>query len=139
MVIQKELTIKELFDEMNHLRYRLIELSHKFNRTLTITAVNWKDIIVKGGKKDDIMLKNEIKREEAKNEYDIVLESYNDYKTQAIDKIKDMIATKSIEYCIVYFRDVLHWKWEDIARLFNYSRIHCTRLYKKEKSSNVTR
>lgn len=136
MVIQKELTIKELFDEMNHLRYKLIELSLKCNRTLTVTAVSWKDVIVKGGKKDDIMLKNEIKKEEAKNEYDIVLESYNDYKTQAIDKIKDMIATKPIEYCIVYFRDVLHWKWKDICKLFNYSLRQCHNLYNKGKEKS---
>lgn len=48
---------------MKLIRYRLIELSHKYNRTLVdISAVTWKDIVTKGGKKGDIMLNRVIKK-----------------------------------------------------------------------------
>ena len=70
--------------------------------------------------------------EEMLNEFDIVKASYDDYRNQAVEKIKDMIANKSVAYCIVYFRK---WKWEDISKLFNYSVKQCQRLYKKEKMS----
>ena len=134
MEIKKEMSIKELFDEMQFLKARLIKLAEKYNKSLiTVSAINWKDIIVGGGRKGDIMLNKEIKKEEMLNEFDIVKASYDDYKNQAVEKIKDMIANKSVAYCIVYFRDTLKWKWEDISKLFNYSRIQCIRLYKKEK------
>ncbi len=135
----KHLTIKELFDEMKVLRSRLIKLSHKYNRSLIgINAISYKDIMVKGGKKDDVMLNNTIKREEIENEFDIVKESYESYREEAIKEIREMIATKPVDECIVYFRDTLNWKWNDISKLFNYSRIHCIRLYNKRKKTDVT-
>lgn len=134
MIIKKELTVKEIFDEMKILLARLIKLSEKYNRSLvTVSAINWKDIVTQGGKKGDIMLNNEIKKESLLNEFDIVKASYDSYRVEAINKIRDMIASESIGYCIVYFRDQLNWKWKDISKLFNYSEMQCHRLYKKEK------
>ena len=138
MILEKKLTIKEIFDEMKVIRSRLIELSHKYNRTLVdISAVTWKDIVTKGGRKGDIMLNRVIKRENLENEFDIVMESYRDYKEMAINEIREMIKNNSVEYCIVYFRDNLHWRWNDISKVFNYSIKQCHRLYNKEKSKNV--
>lgn len=137
MILEKKLTIKEIFDEMKVLRSRLIELSHKYNRTLVdISAVTWKDVVTKGGKKGDIMLNRVIKKEKIKNEFDVVMESYKDYKQMAINEIREMIKNNSVEYCIVYFRDTLHWKWNDISKLFNYNERHCRRLYKNYKENN---
>lgn len=134
MILEKKLTIKEIFDELKTIRYRLIDLSHKYNRTLVdISAVAWKDIVTKGGKKGDIMLNRVIKKDELENEFDAVMESYRDYKEMAINEIREMIKNNSVEYCIVYFRDNLHWKWNDISKLFNYSRSHCHRLYDNYK------
>ncbi len=136
----KYLTIKELFDEMKTLEGRLIELSHKYNRTLTITAITWKDIVVKGGKRDDVMLNNTIKREELTSEFDIVKDSYDSYKEETIDKIREMIANESVDYCIVYFRDTLHWKWKDICKLFHYGRSQASKKYSdfKNRTSSDT-
>lgn len=134
--IKKELTIKEIFAEMMALKGKLIKLSHKYNRSMIlVSAITYKDVITKGGKKrDDIMLDKTIKREELKDEFEIVKESYDSYKDLAIEKIQEMIATKPVDECIVYFRDELHWKWDDIAKLFNYSVRQCIRLHKKGKN-----
>ena len=125
MELKKELTIKEIFDEMAFLKSKLIRLAEKYN--------TWKDIITSGGKKGDIMLNRTIKKDKIHDEFDIVKESYDSYKAEAIDKIKDMLSKKSTGYCIVYFRDQLKWKWKDICKLFNYSLRQCHRLYKTEK------
>ena len=137
MILEKKLSIKEIFDEMKVIRSRLIELSHKYNRTLVdISAVTWKDIVTKGGRKGDIMLNRVIKKENLENEFDIVMRSYKDYKEMAINEIREMIKNNSVEYCIVYFRDNLRWKWNDISKLFNYNERHCRRLYKNYKENN---
>lgn len=137
MILEKKLTIKEIFDEMKVIRSRLIELSHKYNRTLVdISAVTWKDIVTKGGRKGDIMLNRVIKKENLENEFDIVMESYKDYKEMAINEIREMIKNNSVEYCIVYFRDNLNWHWKDISKLFNYNERHCRRLYKNYKENS---
>ena len=138
MILEKKLTIKEIFDELKVIRSRLIELSHKYNRTLVdISAVTWKDIVTKGGKKGDIMLNRVIKKDDLEEEFDAVMETYKDYKQMAINEIREMIKNNSVEYCIVYFRDNLRWRWNDISRLFNYSIKQCHRLYNKEKNKNV--
>lgn len=133
--IEKDLTIKEIFAEMMTLKSRLIKLSHKYNRSMIlISAITYKDIITKGGRKsDDIMLDKTIKREELKDEFDIVKESYDSYKDLAIDKIQEMISTKPVDECIVYFRDELHWSWKDICKLFSYSRSQADKIYRKYK------
>ncbi|HIU12301.1 MAG TPA: hypothetical protein IAB65_06340 [Candidatus Onthocola stercorigallinarum] len=139
MILEKKLSIKEIFDEMKVIRSRLIELSHKYNRTLiNISAVTWKDVVTKGGMKGDIMLNRVIKKENLENEFDVVMETYKDYKEMAINEIREMMRNNSVEYCIVYFRDNLRWKWNDISKLFNYSIKQCHRLYNKEKRRNVS-
>lgn len=138
-MIEKKLTIREILDEMNALKARLIRLAEKYNRaTMDITAVNYKDIMTSGGRQGDIMLNRVIKKEELENEFDIVKASYNSYKELMIEEIKDMIANNSVEYCIVYFRDNLKWNWRDISKLFNYSDRHCRRLYKNEKKGKMS-
>lgn len=135
MILEKKLSIKEIFDEMKVIRSRLIELSHKYNRTLiNISAVTWKDVVTKGGMKGDIMLNRAIKKENLENEFDVVMETYKDYKEMAINEIREMMRNNSVEYCIVYFRDNLHWRWKDISRLFNYSIRQCHNLYDKGKN-----
>lgn len=133
-MIEKKLTIREIFNEMKVLKARLIRLAEKYNRATTdITAVNYKNIMTSGGRQGDIMLNKVIKKEELENEFDIVKTSYNSYKELAIEEIKNMIANNSVENCIVYFRDSLKWNWRDISKLFNYSIRQCQRLYKKKK------
>lgn len=138
--IKKELTIKEIFAEMMILKSRLIKLSHKYNRSMIlISAITYKDIITKGGRKsDDIMLDNIIKREDLKDEFDVVKESYDNYKDIAIEKIQAMISTKPVDYCIAYFRDELHWSWKDICKLFNYSRSQASKKYSDFKKRTTS-
>lgn len=133
-MIEKNLTIKELFNELKVLKTRLIKLADKYNRSLiNVSAITYKDIITGGGKKRDIMLNKVIKKEELNDEFDIVLASYNEYKEKTIEEIRKMLNEKSVDYCIVYFRDEFHWKWKDIAKLFNYSLRQCHNLYNKIK------
>lgn len=135
MILEKQLTIKEMFDELKVLKSRLIKLSDRYNRSLiSVSAITWKDIVSKGGIKGDIMLNRVIKQENLENEFDIVLASYNDYRERTIEEIRKMISENSVEYCIVYFRDDLHWKWKDISKLFNYSIRQCHNLYSKGKN-----
>lgn len=132
MILQKNLTIREIFNEMKLLKIRLIKLYEKYKiSNIPINAVTWKDIVVVGSKKGDIMLNKEIKKELMNDEIEIVKESYRDYRNLAIEKIKEMIATKTTEECITYFRDELKWKWDDIAKVFDYSVRQCQRLYYK--------
>lgn len=135
MILEKKLTIKEIFDEMQSLKARLINLATVYHRsTARITAVTWKDIVVGGGRKGDIMLNKVIKKEELENKFDADLASYNFYKELAIEEIREMISKESVEYCIAYFRDELKWRWEDIRKLFNYSLRQCHNLYNKHKN-----
>lgn len=135
MILEKKLTIKEIFDEMQSIKARLINLATVYHRsTASITAVTWKDIVVGGGKKGDIMLNKVIKKEELENKFDADLASYNFYKEFAIEEIREMISKESVEYCIAYFRDELKWRWEDIRKLFNYSLRQCHNLYNKHKN-----
>ena len=134
MILKRNLTIKEIFDEMQSIKARLINLADIYHRsTASITAVAWKDIVVGGGRKGDIMLNKVIKKEELENKFDADLASYNSYKELAIEEIREMISKESVEYCIVYFRDTLHWKWDDISKVFNYSSRHCRRIYENCK------
>lgn len=134
MILKRNLTIKEIFDEMQSIKARLINLADIYHRsTASITAVAWKDVVVGGGRKGDIMLNKVIKKEELENKFDADLASYNSYKELAIEEIREMISKESVEYCIVYFRDTLHWKWDDISKVFNYSSRHCRRIYENCK------
>ena len=139
MELKKELTIKELFDEMTFLKSKLIKLAEKYNRSLiTVSAVTWKDIITSGGKKGDVMLNRTIKKDKLHDEFDIVKESYDSYKSEAIDKIKEMLATKPVDECIVYFRDKLKWGWKPICKLFNYSRSQASKKYSDFKNRTTS-
>ena len=134
MILKRNLTIKEIFDEMKTIKARLVSLSERYHKsTLNITAISWKDVVVGGGRKGDIMLNKVIRKEELENKFDADLASYNSYKELAIEKIREMISKESVEYCIVYFRDILHWKWDDISKVFYYSSRHCRRIYENCK------
>ena len=127
-----ELTIKQLFNELKVLKSRLIKLAEKNNRILiNVSAITYKDILTKSGIKGDIMLNKIIKKDELRDEFDIVLESYNSYKEKTIEEIRKMLNEKSTEECIAYFRDELGWKWKEIAKLFNYSLRQCYNLYNR--------
>lgn len=138
-MIEKKLTIKELFNELKALKSRLIKLANKYNRTLiNVSAVTYKDIITKGGIKGDIMLNKVIKKEELDHEFDIVLASYNEYREKTIDEIRKMLNEKPVEECIAYFRDELHWKWKDICKLFSYGRSQASKKYADYKKRTTS-
>lgn len=135
----KHLTIKELFAEMKTLYARLIKLAEVYNRSLNgIKITNYKEVMVKGGKRGNGVYDNVDKKIDSKNEFDVVKASFLSYEKELEDKLREMIVTKPTEYCIVFLRDELHWKWEEISKLVNYSIRQCIRLYKKEKNSDVT-
>lgn len=135
----KHLTIKELFDEMKTLYARLIKLAEVYNKPLSsIKAVTYKDVLVKGGKRDDMTLNKIIKKSEAKDEYDVVKASYEDYREQAISRLKEMISAKPVDECIVYLRDELHWSWKEICNLFHYGRSQASKKYSDFKKRTTS-
>lgn len=132
----EHLSIRQLFNELTLLKSRLIKLAEKYNRSLiNVSAITYKDIMTSGGLKGDIMLNKIIKKDEFKDEFDIVLESYKEYREKTIEEIRKMLNEKSTEECIVYFRDELEWKWQDISKLFNYSLRQCHNLYNRFKNN----
>lgn len=134
MISSKELTLEEILKEMSKLKYRLLELGDKLKiGVFEIRAIEYKDVITKSSYVGDVMLNKMIKADGTREEFDAVKESYNGYRQLAIEKIGEMIETKPVEECIVYFRDHLHWKWDEIARMFNYTSRHCRNLYNNEK------
>ncbi len=134
MISSKELTLEDVLKEMNKLKYRLLELGEKLKiGFFEIKAIEYKDIIIKSNFVGDVMLNKMIKADGTREEFDSVKESYNGYRQVAIEKIGEMLETKSIEECIVYFRDKLHWKWREIAKMFKYSLRQCHNLYDKGK------
>jgi len=136
MIIHKELTLEEILKEMKKLRYRLLELADRLKiGYFEIKAITWKDVVTKSSFKGDTMIKQIIKTDDTREEFDVVKESYEDLRMLAIEKMADMLENKPIDECIVYFRDKLHWKWKDIAKMFNYSIRQCQNLYKKNNIS----
>ncbi len=133
MIGKKDLTIFERLREMRTLRRTVLCLIDKKYINLALRymkAISIKDVCVqssKGG--SDIMLNSIIKDEHFDDEINNNLTSYNEHKQIAIEEIKKMIAEKTDEEMIVFFRDELKWKWDDICKVFNYSLRQCHRLY----------
>ena len=139
MISGKELTLEEVVKEMNKLKYRLLDLSEKLHiGFFEISAITYKEIMSSTNYKGDIMLNKVIKADGTREEFDSVKESYNAYREVAINKIGEMLETKSKSECIVYFRDNNHWKWKQISKMVNYSIRQCQRLYNEEKSKDVS-
>ena len=134
-ILGKELTIEEVSKQLKKLKFRLVELGEKLKvGFFEIKAVTWKDIVTRTGYKGDTMLRTIIKQDNTREEFDAVKQSYEDYRRLLIEKLGDMLETKPESECIVYFRDVLKWKWTSIAEMFNCDEKTCRRKYKKEKN-----
>lgn len=134
MISGKELTLEETLKEMKKLKFRLLDLKEKLKiGFFEIKAITWKDIITKSSFKGDVMLSKMIKADGTREEFDSSKEAYDGYRQLAIEKIGEMIENTSKEECIVYFRDRLHWRWEDIAKMFNCNEKTCRRKYKIAK------
>ena len=135
MISGKELTLEEVVKEMNKLKYRLLDLSEKLHiGFFEIRAITYKEIMSSTNYKGDIMLNRVIKTDGTREEFDSVKESYNAYREVAINKIGEMLETKSKSECIVYLKDKIHWKWKQIAKLMDLSDRQCQNLYNKEKN-----
>ena len=93
-------------------------------------AISVKDVCVqssKGG--SNAMLNSIIKDEHFDEEINNNLNAYNDFRNMAIEEIKKMIEEKTDEEMIVFYKDELHWKWNDIGKAVNYSVRQCHRKY----------
>ena len=135
MISGKELALEEVIKEMNKLKYRLLDLSEKLHiGFFEIRAITYKEIMSNTNYKGDIMLNKVIKADDTREEFDAVKESYNAYREVAINKIGEMLETKSKGECIVYLKDKIHWKWKQIAKLVDLSDRQCQNLYNKEKN-----
>ncbi len=137
---EKYLTLEEILKEMKKLKYRLLELKEKLRiGFFEIKAITWKDIkSSSSSNKGDVMLNKMIKTDGTREEFETVKSSFNSYRQLAIEKIGEMIENTSKEECIVYFRDRLHWRWEEIAAMFDCSEKTCRRKYKALKKQKKT-
>ena len=130
MILDKKLSIKEIFQEMRRLKNRIYSLQTILQKRINpLKGITYKDIISKGGGVSDIMTTNLIKIEEDKGTLESHIESYNSYRNLAISEIIEMSEVKTDVEMIVFYRDELHWKWKDIARIMNYSVRQCQRKY----------
>jgi len=96
-------------------------------------AIQVKDVCVQSSRGSfDALLMQIIKDNELTDTIDAKITSYT-YKVLVVERIKEMSKTATEEEMIVFCRDILHWKWEDIARTTNYSLSQFHRKYKQLK------
>jgi len=96
-------------------------------------AIQVKDVCVQSSRGSfDALLMQIIKDNELTDTIDAKITSYT-YKVLAVERIKEMSKTVTEEEMIVFYRDILHWKWEDIAKATNYSLSQFHRKYKQLK------
>jgi len=116
MIVGKPLTIQEILNEMRTLKRTVLCLCEKrdLNRILRyMKAIQVKDVCVQSSKgSSDVMLMQIIKDNELTDTIDAKITSYNSYKGLAVERIKEMSKTATEEEMIVFYRDILHWKWE---------------------------
>ena len=143
MISQKELTIYEVLRELQELKkeyYRLATLLAIRIEPLRGLSFNDVNSTIKGhGGAKDTMTNNFAKIEEYQTKLDAIKDSYDSYYNDAMKKIKIMQDSCSEAEMIVFYRDELHWKWKDIAKIVHYTDRHCKRIYNKIKkmSPNV--
>ena len=132
MILGKELTIEEILDEMNDLKKRINSIATILRIKMEpLKGIEYKDVVSKGSNvMNDVMLNRIIKTDELAQELEAKKESYNDYRRVAVEKIQKMREEKSVDEMIVFYRDKLHWKWREIAKITNYSSRQCLRKYK---------
>ena len=80
------------------------------------------DIIISANKED---LTEEISGESFLSDMSDTMESQQEGEISEIDDAEDRI---------IFFRDKLHWKWSDIAKVENYSERQVRRKYKIAKN-----
>lgn len=136
MILEKKLTIKEVLREMDYLKKQIYSLETILQKRINpLKGITYKDIncIIKGGGNSDPMTNNLIKQEEIKTDLDAKLASYNSYREQAIEEIAIMMSTRTDEEMVVFFRDDLCWKWNDIIKVMHCSLRKGHYLYKNGK------
>lgn len=137
MINGKELTVEEILEEMDKLKeryYYIANLLQKNFLSIRLKGLDLKDIMIKGGKKtSDKILLSIAENDELNINLESTKESYYAYKELLIDKIVEMKKTKTIDEMILFYRDTLHYKFDDIAVLVNYSAKQTKRKYYKLK------
>ena len=137
MINGKELTVEEILEEMDKLKeryYYIANLLHKNFLSIRLKGLELKDFMIKGGKKtSDKILLSIAENDELNINLESTKESYYAYKELLIDKIVEMKKTKTIDEMILFYRDTLHYKFDDIAVLVNYSAKQTKRKYFKLK------
>lgn len=137
MINGKELTVQEILEEMDELKeryYYVANLLHKNFLSIRLKGVELKDIMVKGGRRtSDKILLSITKSEDLNVELENTRESYYAYRDLLIDKIIEMKKTKSVDEMIVFYKDTMHYKFEDIAILVDYSLAQVKRKYYASK------
>ena len=137
MINGKELTVQEILEEMDELKeryYYVANLLHKNFLSVRLKGVELKDIMVKGGRRtSDKILLSITKSEDLNVELENTRESYYAYRDLLIDKIMEMKKTKSVDEMIVFYKDTMHYKFEDIAILVYYSLAQVKRKYYASK------
>lgn len=137
MINGKELTVQEILEEMDELKeryYYVANLLHKNFLSVRLKGVELKDIMVKGGRRtSDKILLSITKSEDLNVELENTRESYYAYRDLLIDKIMEMKKTKSVDEMIVFYKDTMHYKFEDIAILVDYSLAQVKRKYYASK------
>lgn len=137
MISGKELTVEEILEEMSKLKeryYYIANLLHKNFLSIRLRGVEFKDIMVSGGRRtSDKMLLSIIKNGDLNLELESIKDAYYSYRDLLIDTIIDMKKTKTVDEMIVFYKDTMHYKFKDIAILVDYSLKQVKRKYYKQK------
>ena len=127
-------TIYEINSEIQKLENKLnFYLSKKdmLSRLVMPKSVDYSKEIVDGGIKNDNILEYVIRKEEIDhriNEIQNEMFILVDYVEAELQRMKEY---NEIEERIIYYRECLNMKWEDIANKVYYSKMQCHRIYKK--------
>lgn len=133
----KEITIDEVLEEMQKLKaryYFIAHLLHKNFQSIRLKGVTPKEIMVKGGYKTaDKILITLGKCDDLSNELDSVKKAYYTYKDLLISLIREKEKTTSVDEMIVFYRDKMHYSFDEIAIIYSYSKRQIIRKYKNVK------
>lgn len=135
MISGKELTLDEILKEIKKIKYQLYLTADRYVRSqIHLKGITWKDIVTKGGRVSDKMSDTLIKKEELGEEIASKIDSYNEYRNLAIDKINEMIETQTDAEVIFFLKETMNWKWKEIATVMNCSISTCKRRFREKKN-----
>ncbi len=133
----KELTIEEVIEEMGKLKIRYYDIAHRLRinfAKIRLRSVVPKDIMVKGGRRtNDKILLSIAEQDDLRTELSEVKKAYYSYKDLLIELIWEKEKKSTKEEMIQFYKEKMHYSYDEIAVLIGYSKRQVQRIYKELK------